>query len=352
MRALVVWRYGPPKNMEVRQQADVQPKAGEVLVRVRVAGVNFADLLQRMGIYPAGPKPPFVPGGEVAGVIERFGDGAGAVYGEGDAAAEAVQLRVGDAVVALLPFGGYAEWVVAPAQQVYRIPAGMSFEDAAAIPVNYLTAYHSMFGVGNLEAGDRILIHNAAGGVGIAAVQLAKQKGLVIFGTAGPAKQEFLRKLHVDHPIDYERSNIVEAVRKFAPDGIEMVMDAVGGKSFADSYKCLGPTGRLVVYGFSAAAGNDGRRHWLRGLAALLQTPRFHPLKLLRDNISVCGVNLGLLQTHPAVMRRELEEIFRMYAAGEIKPVIAKKFLLDQGAEAHQFIHDRKNIGKVLLWVK
>ncbi len=344
MRALVVGRYGPPKNLEMRQQPDPQPKAGEVLVRVKCVGVNFADLLQRMGLYPQGPKPPFVPGMEVSGVVERVGEGPATPDGE--------VFKAGEAVVALVPFGGYAEWVAVQTRHVYRVPAGMSFEDAAAIPSNYLTAYYSMFTVGNLQQGDRVLIHGAAGGVGIAAVQLARQRGLVVFGTAGPTKQEFLRKIRVDHPIDYEKNDFVEVVRKFASDGIEMVMDPVGGKSFARSYKCLGPTGRLVIYGFSAAAGGDGKRNWLRGLTALAQTPRFHPLRLMRDNISVSGVNLGVLQTHPELVRRELNEIFRMYGAGEIKPVIAKKFMLEQGAEAHQFIHERKNIGKVLLWVK
>jgi NADPH:quinone reductase-like Zn-dependent oxidoreductase len=337
--------------MEVQQTPDVQPKAGEVVVRTRVVGVNFADLLQRIGMYPDGPTPPFVPGMEVAGVVERLGEGASALGTENEEG-EGAELRVGDAVVALVRSGGYAEWVVAPARHAYRIPAGISFEDAAAIPVNYLTAYYSMFGMGSMQAGDRILIHGAAGGVGIAAVQMAKRKGLVVFGTAGPSKQDFLRKMRVDYPIDYEKSDFVEVVRKFAPDGIEMVMDPVGGDSWARSYKCLAPTGRLVVYGFSAAAGNDGKRDWLRGLKAVVQTPRFNPLKLMQENISVCGVNLGLLYTHPAVMKKAFDDILRMYTAGEVKPVIAKKFLLDQAAEAHQYIHERKNVGKVLLWVK
>jgi NADPH:quinone reductase-like Zn-dependent oxidoreductase len=344
MRALVVGRYGPPKNLEIRQEPDPQPKPGEVLVRVRAIGVNFADLLQRMGIYPGGPKPPFVPGMELAGMVERVGESTAAAATDG--------LKVGEQVIALVPSGAYAEWAAVPARYVFRVPAGISFEDAAAIPVNYLTAYHSMFAVGNVQAGDRILIHGAAGGVGIAAVQLARRKGLVIFGTAGPTKQDFLRKIGVDHPISHERGDFVEVVRKFAPDGIEMVMDPIGGKSFAQSYKCLGPTGRLVVYGFSAAAGGDGKKSWMRGLMALAQTAKFHPLRLMRDNISVSGVNLGVLETRGALVRRELDDLFRMYGAGEIKPVIAKKFYLEQGAEAHQFIHDRKNIGKVLLWVR
>jgi NADPH:quinone reductase-like Zn-dependent oxidoreductase len=215
--------------------------------------------------------------------------------------------------------------------------------------VNYLTAYHSIFTMGNLQPGDRILIHGAAGGVGIAAVQLAKARGLVIFGTAGPAKQEYLRKIGVDHAIDYEKSDFVEVVHKFAADGIEMVMDPIGGKSFARSAKCLGSTGRLVVYGFSAAAGPDGKKNLMRGAIALAQTPRFHPLKMMSQNIAVIGVNLGRLQSRGALVRAEMDELFRMYGAGKIKPLVGKAFPLADAAAAHRYIHDRKNVGKVIL---
>jgi NADPH:quinone reductase-like Zn-dependent oxidoreductase len=323
---------------------DPQPKAGEVLIRVKAIGVNFADLLQRMGIYPGTPKPPFIPGLEIAGVVEKVVEGSRPPEGE--------PFKPGDAVTALTNFNAYAEWVVAPARQVHRLPAGMKFDHGAAIPVNYLTAYHSMFTMGNLQPGDRILIHGAAGGVGIAAVQLARARGLVTFGTAGPAKQEYLRKMGVDHAIDYEKSDFVDLVRKFAPEGIEMVMDPIGGKSFSRSYKCLGPGGRLVVYGFSAAAGPGGKRSVLRGVMALLQTPRFSPFKLMGESVSIIGVNLGRMQSRTALMRSELDEIFQMYSAGKIKPVISKTFPLDQGAAAHQYVHDRKNIGKVILSVK
>ncbi len=344
MRALVVRRYGPPEVLELQQSPDPQPNSGEVLIRVKAVGVNFADLLQRMGLYPNTPKPPFVPGLEIAGVVERIVEGARP--GDGQA------LQRGDAAVALTDFNAYAEWVVAPAQYVYRLPRGMSFEDGAAIPANYLTAYHAMFTMGNLQHGDRILIHGAAGGVGIAAVQLARARGLVIFGTAGGAKQEYLRRIGVHHPIDYEKADFTQVVEKYAPGGVEMVMDPIGGKSFARSYKCLAPTGRLVVYGFSAAAGPDGKRSWLRGLAALARTPRFHPLDLMNKSVAVIGVNLGQVRTRGSHLRNELQEIFRLYSEGKIKPAIGKTFPLEQGAAAHQYIQDRKNIGKVILTVK
>jgi NADPH:quinone reductase-like Zn-dependent oxidoreductase len=344
MRAMVVRRYGQPEVFEVQQVADPQPKAGEALIRVKAIGINFADLLQRMGLYPGSPKPPFIPGLEIAGVVEKIV--------EGSRRDETTALKPGDAVVAMPHFKAYAEWVAVPTNTVYRIPAGMPFEDAAAFPVNYLTAYHSMFTMGNLQPGDRILIHGAAGGVGIAAVQLARARGLVIFGTAGPAKQDYLRKIGVDHPIDYEKSDFVKVVRQYAPDGIEMVMDPIGGKSLTRGQKCLGPTGRLVIYGLSDAAGSGGKRNLLRGAKALLQSPRFHPLKLMAQNLAVIGVSLGVMDSRGALLRSELDELFRMYSAGKIKPVIGKTFPLDQAAAAHQYIHDRKNIGKVVLSVK
>jgi NADPH:quinone reductase-like Zn-dependent oxidoreductase len=344
MRAIVVRRYGLPDVLEVQQVPDPQPKPGEVLIRVKAIGVNFADLLQRMGLYPGAPKPPFVPGLEIAGVVEKVSEGPRQAEGE--------QLQPGDAVTAVTHFNAYAEWIVLPAKQVYKLPPGMRFEEGAAIPVNYMTAYHSMFVMGNLQPGDRILVHGAAGGVGIAAVQLAKARGLVIFGTAGPTKQEFLRKMGVDHAIDYEKSDFVDVVQKFAPDGIEMVMDPIGGKSLARGQQCLGPTGRLVAFGLSEAAGTSGRRNLLAGAKALMQTPRFHPLKLMSENLAVIGVNLGRLDSRGSLLRHEMVEIVRLYVEGKIKPVLAKTFPLDQAALAHQFIHDRKNIGKVILTVR
>ena len=246
MRTIVIKRFGAPNVLELRDAPDPQLKPGEVLIRVKTIGVNFADLLQRTGIYPGIPKPPFVPGLEIAGLVEKIAEGGKAGDGE--------PLRVGDAVVAFSHFNAYAEWVAVAAGHVYKLPASMSFDDGAAFLVNYVTAYHSMFAMGNLQSGDRILIHSAAGGVGIAAVQLGEANGLEIFGTAGPAKIEFLRKIGVDHAIDYEKNDFVNVVQKFAPAGIEMVMDAIGGKSFSRSAECLGPTGRLIVYGLSSAA--------------------------------------------------------------------------------------------------
>ncbi|MGH9717451.1 MAG: synaptic vesicle VAT-1 family membrane protein [Candidatus Acidiferrales bacterium] len=344
MRALVVRRYGPPEVFATQQAPDPQPKTGEVLIRVKAVGVNFADLLQRMGLYPGAPKPPFVPGLEIAGVVEKGAEGNAQDQGE--------NLRPGDAVVALPDFNAYAEWVAVPAAYVYRLPSGMSFGDGAAIPSNYLTAYQAIITMGNMRPGERILIHSAAGGVGTAAVQIARAKGLFVFGTAGPAKQEHLRRIGVQHPIDYEKSDFVNVIQKYAPGGVEMVMDPIGGKSWDRSYSCLAPTGRLVAYGFSAVAGADGKQSWLRGVKALMQTPKFNPLELMKKGASVIGLNLGQARSRGDHLRGELNEIFRLYGEGKIKPFVSKTFPLEQAAAAHQYVQQRKNIGKVILTVK
>lgn len=341
MRAMVVRRYGPPEVFEACERPEPAPKPGEALVRVHAVGVGFADLMQRMGIYPDTPKPPFVPGFEVAGVIEQAPGSS----------PNGKPLQVGEHVAALAKFGAYAERVAVPTQRVFRLPVGISFKDAAAIPLNYLTAHHIMFVMGNLQPGDRILVHGAAGGVGVAAVQLAKARELRVFGTAGPGNQEFLRQSGVDHPIDYTREDFVEVVRRAAPDGIEMVMDPIGGKSFTKSYRCLGPMGRLVVYGFSAAAGPEGKPSLLRAAKAYIATRRYHPLKLMDSNTAIIGVQMGHLDARRAVLAKELDEVFQLYGAGKIKPIIGKTFALEEAAAAHRYVHSRQHVGKVVLRV-
>jgi NADPH:quinone reductase-like Zn-dependent oxidoreductase len=338
---MVVRRYGPPEVFEQREVPDPQPKPGQALIRVRAIGINFADLLARLGVYGNTPKPPFIPGLEFSGEVEQVIPG--------EQGSTAPPLAPGERVASLTMFKAYAERVVINSEQAFRIPDSMSFEDAAAMPVNYLTAYHSFFEMGNLRAGDRVLITSAAGGVGVAAVQLARARGLITFGTASSGKQEFLRQIGVDHPIDYTRQNAREVVRRVAPEGIEMAFDAIGGKSFAESYRCLGPMGRLVVYGFSTAVDERGRINYLRAAREMWNTPRFRPIPLIEKNISIIGVHIGRLAHKAKVLAPQLAEIFRMYLAGEVKPVIGKTFPLAEAAAAHRYIHNRQNVGKVLL---
>ncbi len=346
MRAMVVTKYGAPEVLAYREWPDPAQKPGDVMIRVAAIGINFADILARMGYYGGTPRAPFVPGLEVSGTVEGV---APAASTSADSPAALPLLRVGHRVCALTMFGGYAERVAVPAAQVFRVPDDVTLEEAAAMPVNYLTAYHSMFHMGNLQPGDRILIHSAAGGVGVAAVQLARARKLVTFGTASTSKQQYLRQIGVDHPIDYTAADFEREVRRVAPDGIELALDAVGGESFTKSRRCLGPTGRLVVYGFSVAVGADGKRSLWRGARALLKTERYHPLKMIDRNLAVIGVHIGRMRGREALLRRQMEQIFAMRAAGEVRPVIGKVFPLREAAGAHRYIHARRNIGKVLL---
>ncbi|OFV85423.1 MAG: hypothetical protein A3B65_05970 [Acidobacteria bacterium RIFCSPHIGHO2_02_FULL_67_57] len=337
MKAIQVTKHGVPEALRLTELPDPQPGPGQVVVRVAAAGINFADLLMRLGFYPGTPKPPFTPGFEVAGTVEAVGAGV-------------IAPRGGERVVAMmLKGGGYAEKAALPAAHAIPIPPAMSVEEAAALPVNYLTAYQAFTYMAHLRAGERVLIHAAAGGVGLAAIQLARLAGAETFGTASASKHAFLRQQGLDHAIDYRTQDFEEEVRRLTTgEGVDVVLDAVGGSSYRKSYRLLRPGGRLVCFGMSAAVTGPGRS--LRALAAWWNTPSFNPLDLMRKNRAVMGVHLGALGPRgDALIRTWMEELYRLYAAGKIKPHIGKTFPLAEAAQAHHFIHERQNVGKVLL---
>src|SRR5437016_10376334 len=246
MRSVWITRTGPPEVLEVRNGPDPVPGPGQVLVRVRASGVSFAAVSARLGLYPDAPPRPCVVGYEVAGTVEQLGPGL-----DGD-------LPVGRRVVALTRFGGYAEAVAVPAPQVFAIPERMSFEEAAAVPVNYLTAVLMLRHFANVRAGDRVLVHAAAGGVGMAAIQLCRIAAAEVIGTASAAKHALLREAGVAHAIDYRTEDFEAAVRRLTGGrGVDIVLDATG--AFRKSYRCLAPLGRLVCFGLSGTATGMGR---------------------------------------------------------------------------------------------
>ena len=207
MRALVITEHGPPEVLQLQERPDPVPGAGEVRVRVRAAGVNFADLLARVGLYPEAPKPPAVVGYEIAGEVESLGPGV-----EG--------LAIGQRVMGGCRFGGYAELVVTGASALVALPDEWSYAEGAAMPVTYATAYAALIRYGSLHAGERVLIQAAAGGVGIAATQIAKLVGAEVYGTASPAKHAALRSFGVDHAIDYRGRDVVKEVRRIAGEAV------------------------------------------------------------------------------------------------------------------------------------
>jgi NADPH:quinone reductase-like Zn-dependent oxidoreductase len=338
MRQMVIVRHGAPDVLQSRQAPDPVPGEGEIRIAVRAAGVNFADVLARLGLYPDAPKPPVTVGYEVSGVVDAVGPGIATHH-------------VGDRVVAITRFGGYADSVVVPALFAFPIPDALDDAAAAAIPVNYLTALIALYRLANIGAGETVLIHGAGGGVGIAATQLAKLRGARIIGTASAAKHDAIRQQGVDHAIDYRGADVASEVRRLTDGrGVDVVLDPIGGKSFADSYRLLAPLGRLVMYGASSIASGE-RRSWLRAIVTVARMPAFRPLSLMNRNRGVFGLNLGHLWEERRHLTEAMTLVLGEVADGRLQPVVARTFPLDRAADAHRFIQARSNIGKVVLTV-
>ena len=336
MRQVVTTRNGGVEVLQVQDAPDPAPATGEVVVRVRAAGLNFSDIMARQGLYPDGPRKPCVMGYEVAGVIESVGEGVDEGF-------------VGRSVVAMTRFKGQAERVAVGAGQVFEKPESLGFEEAAAVPVNYLTAYALLVVMGGLRKGESVLIHNSGGGVGLAAIDIAKHLGAVTYGTASPGKHEFLRQRGLDHPIDYRNQDWLPELKKLTQGrGVELVIDPIGGSHWKKSYAALRTTGRLGMFGVSTASAN-GLRGKLRLVKAALQMPRFHPLGLLNKNRGVFGMNLGHMWHEQEKVAEWVQAIMAGIAAGWIRPHVDKTFSFDQAGDAHSYMESRKNIGKVVL---
>jgi NADPH:quinone reductase-like Zn-dependent oxidoreductase len=336
MRAIVTTRNGDVGVLKVETRPDPVPGSGEIQVRVRAAGLNFADILARQGLYPDAPPKPCVMGYEVAGTVEAVGEGV-------------AQSFIGRPVIALTRFGGQAELVVVPVGQVFEKPQQLSFEQGAAIPVNYLTAWALLVAMGGLKKDEAVLIHNAGGGVGLAALDIAKHIGATTYGTASTSKHEFLKQRGLGHPIDYRKQDWLPVLRELTGNrGVELVIDPLGGSSWKKSYRALRATGRMGVFGMSTASAS-GIRGKLRALKAVMQTPRYNPLGLMSRNKGVFGLNLGHLWGEGDKVSNWMSEILRGIGENWVQPHVDRAFPFDQIAEAHRYIEARKNIGKVVL---
>lgn len=336
MKQLVIPRYGPPEVLTVREAPDPPVTPGAVRIRVRAAGINFSDLLARQGLYPGAPKPPCVVGYEVAGIVDAVGAGVSAPH-------------VGERVMAMTPFGGQSELVVVAAERAMPLPDGWSFEEGAALPVVYLTAHHLLVRVGAARPGESVLVHAAAGGVGLAVAELGRILGLRVIGLASGGKHDVLRSYGVE-PIDRSDARWPEVVRRLAPAGVDLVLDPVGGDSWRQGYALLAPLGRLICYGASELSVGS-RRNLLRVAWKALRWPRFAPLALMNQNRTVAGVNLGRLWGAEHLLRPQIETLLGYAREGRIRPRVDRAFPLAEGAAAHRYIHQRRNIGKVVLTI-
>jgi NADPH:quinone reductase-like Zn-dependent oxidoreductase len=330
MRAVVITKHGGPGVLRVQEQPDPAVGAGEVRIQVAAAGISFADVMARMGLYADAPKTPCVVGYEVAGTILEVGEGV-----DGP--------TPGERVLAGTQFGGYASQVVVPAGDVVSLPERLSFEQGAAIPVNYATAWAGLVGYGTLQRGDRVLVHSAGGGVGIAATQIAKRVGAEVFGTSSPGKHERILELGVDRALDYTRDGWEQGIGKF-----DVILDAVGGKSFRTSYDLLAPGGRLVAFGASAVVSGE-RKNIATALRTVLRMPRFNMIKQMSESKAVIGLNMLTLWKDRGTLAPWIEPLDEMLADGTIEPVVAGAFGFEEAGAAQTMIVERRNLGKVVL---
>ncbi|KAM6951111.1 synaptic vesicle membrane protein VAT-1 homolog [Aplochiton taeniatus] len=335
-RALVLTGYGGYDKVKLQvKMGKPNLKSGDVLVRVKACGLNFAELLGKQGLYELLPSPPVTLGMECSGVIEAIGE-------------EVTERKVGERVIVLSRSGLWQEVVAVPATHTFIMPDPMSFEEGAALPINYLTAYMMLFEMANIRPSKSVLIHMAAGGVGIAATQLCQTvKDVTVFGTASASKHETISQGGVTHPIDYRTKCYVEEVRKISPKGLDIVLDPLGGSDTQKGYSLLKPMGTLIVFG--AANCVTGQKKNLLALAKTWYNQfTITTLRLMQANKAVCGFHLGHLDDDQFIFQT-LGTLMELYSQGKIKPRIDSTYHFEQVGEAMKRMHDRQNIGKVIL---
>ena len=322
MRAVVVKRWMEPGELEVSEIPEPAVAPGTLVVEVRAAGCNFFDILMVQGNYQVKPPFPFVPGAEVAGVVREVGEGVSG-------------FAPGDRVFATAGLGGFAEYAVVPARGAYRMPDGMSFEEGSALPIIYPTSYAGLVFRAGLKPGENLLVHAAAGGVGVAAVQIGVALGARVIATAGGReKLEIARRNGASETIDYREEDFVARVKELTGGkGADVIYDPVGGDVFDKSLKCIAWNGRLLVIGFASG-----------------RIPEVKANRILLKNISVVGLHWGAHVAHqPERIDQTLEALLGLYADGAIAPVIFKSYSLDEVAVALEALGSRKTYGKVVV---
>lgn len=336
MKQVWITGTGGPEKLQLREAPDLQPQTDKLRIRARASGINFADILARKGLYPDAPKLPAVVGYEVSGTVDAVGPQADTTW-------------LGKEVFALTRFGGYADTVVVSATQTFEKPAVLSFEEAAAIPVNYLTAWQLLVVMGALKADETVLIHNAGGGVGLAAIDIARHIGATIYGTASARKHGFLKQRGLHEAIDYTELDWTREVARLTQGrGVELVTDPLGGSDWKRSYRALRHTGRLGVFG--ASTMTESRLPGpLKLLKVGLGMPWFNPVSLMNRNRSVFGVNLGHLWHEAPKIETWMKALVDGVNAGWVRPHVDRTFPLAQAGDAQAYIESRKSTGKVIL---
>lgn len=331
----IVTKHGGPSVFNYQNASLKVPSGNELQIEVHYAGINFADIMGRMGLYPTAPKPPYAPGFEISGIVTDVGN-------------KTNETMVGKTVVGLTRFGGYSSHVNLPADEVFEINPSQ-LKAGAAIPVNYLTAYFMMVTQCNLQEDEWVLIHGIGGGVGIAAIQIAQKIGAKIIGTASARKHDRLKEMGIKYLIDYQTEDFQTKVMELTDgNGAQVILDPLGGKALKKSYKSLSEFGRLVSYGFSNAAPGQ-TKNIFKILPELIGMPKFDPMKLMMHNKGVFGFHLGMLRKRQALVKEVSKLLIQWLSDDMIDPVVDTVFPLMNVSEAHAYIGERKNFGKVLL---
>ncbi len=335
MKQVMIIEHGDQDVLRVTQGVDPKPAKDELVIDVKAIGVNFADILARKGLYPDAPKPPCVVGYEVSGIVVKSGNGKSPLEGK--------------RVLALTRFGGYSDKICVPAAAVFELPEELTFEQGAGLPVNYLTAYQLLIVMGALRKGDSVLIHNAGGGVGLAALDIARNIGAITYGTASARKHDFLNKRGLHKVIDYTKKDFYKEIKKLTKgQGVELVIDPVGGKNWKKSYKLLRSTGRMGMFGISTVA-EDRKGKVVSFLKLLARMPLYNPVSLMNANKGVFGVNLGHMWHEAGKVYEWMLIILNGVEEGWVRPHVDKTFPMEQAGQAHAYLEERKNIGKVIL---
>ena len=329
VRTVSVTRHGPPEVLQIRERPEIFPGPFQIGIEVRAAGVNFSDVMARMGLYPAAPRPPFVIGYEVSGIVTALGEGV-------------TRFRVGDRVMAFTRFGGYAEQIAAHENDAMPLADELSFEEGAALPLNYATAATALLRYGNLQPGERVLVHSGAGGVGIAAIQIACHAGAEVWAAASPGKREALEGQGAHQVVNYRAAKWDRSLPLF-----DLILDPIGGHSCRIDYRLLRPGGRLVVYGAAALVSGE-QRNPFTAVRTLLATPWFNPIALTRSAKSIIGMSMLTLFDEFGEFSRWFEPARQVIDKGA-RPVIASALPLSDAAEAHRQLASRRTIGKIVL---
>jgi synaptic vesicle membrane protein VAT-1 len=340
MRRIRIDRPGGYRALRVETLDESLPAAGQVRIAVEACGVNYADGIIRMGLYASARELhgyPITPGFEVAGRVDALGAGV-------------QHWRIGDAVIGVCLFGGYASHVCLDAQQLFALPERLSMAQGASLPTVFLTAWFMVHQQLHPRAGERWLVHSAAGGVGSALVQLGRLAGCRVAGVVGAShKVAHCTAMGAERVIDTTTEPLWPAAEAFAPQGFDAVFDANGVSTLKRSYQHLAPTGRLLVYGFHAMLPRDGRPNWLRLAWHWLRSPRFDPLDMTRRNRSVLAANLSFLQSEAPRLRAGMHWLLERFEDGRLQPLPVECFALEDAADAQRRIESGQTVGKLVL---